>query len=50
MCSSDLAVSTEIQGVVQSADLSQDPPTLSIGAQTFTIDKVKKVISGASGS
>jgi len=45
-----VAVSTEIQGVVQSADLSQDPPTLSIGAQTFTIDKVKKVISGASGS
>jgi flagellar basal-body rod modification protein FlgD len=45
-----VAVSTEIQGVVQSADLSQDPPTLSIGDQSFTIDKVKKVISGASSS
>jgi flagellar basal-body rod modification protein FlgD len=44
------AVSTEIQGVVQAADLSQDPPTLSIGDQSFTVDKVKKVISPASSS
>jgi flagellar basal-body rod modification protein FlgD len=44
------AVSTEIQGVVQAADLSQDPPTLSIGDQTFTVDKVKKVIARASSS
>ncbi len=40
-----VAISTEIQGVVQAADLTQDPPTLSIGDQTFTIDKVKKVVS-----
>lgn len=45
-----VAVSTEIQGVVQSADLSQDPPTLSIGDQSFTVDKVKKVIGRASSS
>lgn len=45
-----VAVSTEIQGVVQAADLSQDPPTLSIGDQSFTIDKVKKVIARASSS
>ncbi|MDH8222544.1 flagellar biosynthesis protein FlgD, partial [Klebsiella pneumoniae] len=38
------AESTEIQGVVDSADLSQTPPQLSIGGQTFTIDKVKKVV------
>jgi flagellar basal-body rod modification protein FlgD len=44
------AVSTEIQGVVQAADLSQDPPTLSIGDQTFTVDKVKKVTAPASSS
>lgn len=42
------AVSTEIQGVVQSADLSQDPPTLSIGDQSFTVDKIKKVIARTS--
>lgn len=40
-----VAISTEIQGVVQAADLTQDPPTLSIGDQSFTIDKVKKVVS-----
>jgi flagellar basal-body rod modification protein FlgD len=39
-----VAVSTEIQGVVDSADLSQTPPLLSIGGQTFTVDKVKKVV------
>jgi flagellar basal-body rod modification protein FlgD len=38
------AISTEIQGTVDSADLSQDPPVLSIGGQQFTIDKVKKVV------
>ena len=39
-----VAVSTEIQGVVDSADLSQSPPVLSIGGQNFTVDKVKKVV------
>ncbi|MGN6310145.1 MAG: flagellar hook assembly protein FlgD [Xanthobacteraceae bacterium] len=43
-----VAVSTEIQGVVQSADLSQDPPMLSIGDQSFTVDKIKKVIARTS--
>lgn len=43
-----VAVSTEIQGVVQAADLSQDPPTLSIGDQSFTVDKIKKVIARTS--
>ena len=42
------AESTEIQGVVDSADLSQTPPQLSIGGQTFTIDKVKKVVRAKS--
>ena len=39
---------SEIQGVVQAADLSQDPPTLSIGDQSFTVDKIKKVIARTS--
>lgn len=43
-----VAVSTEIQGVVQAADLSQDPPMLSIGDQSFTVDKIKKVIARTS--
>lgn len=42
-----VAVSTQIQGVVESADLTQSPPLLSIGGQTFTIDKIQKVIRNA---
>ena len=44
------AISTEIQGVVDAADLSQDPPVLSIGGQNFTIDKVKKVVRPTTSS
>jgi flagellar basal-body rod modification protein FlgD len=40
----NVAVSTEIQGVIDSADLTQTPPLLSIGSQTFTLDQVKRVI------
>jgi flagellar basal-body rod modification protein FlgD len=41
---STVAISTEVQGVVDSVDLTQNPPILSIGAQTFTVDKVKRVV------
>jgi flagellar basal-body rod modification protein FlgD len=37
-------VSTQIQGVINSVDLSQSPPLLSIGGQTFTLDQIKKVV------
>ena len=43
-----VAISTEIQGVVDSADLTQNPPLLSIGGQTFTLDKIKRVVRGTS--
>jgi flagellar basal-body rod modification protein FlgD len=39
-----VAISTEIQGVVDSVDLTQSPPALSIGGQSFTLDKIKRVI------
>jgi flagellar basal-body rod modification protein FlgD len=39
-----VAISTEIQGVVDSVDLTRDPPVLAIGDQTFTVDKVKRVV------
>ena len=45
-----VATSTQIAGVVDSADLSKTPPLLSIGGQTFTTDQIKKVIARASGS
>ncbi len=39
-----VAISTEVQGVVDSVDLTQNPPLLAIGAQTFTIDKIKRIV------
>ena len=39
-----VAISTEVQGVVDSADLTQDPPTLSIGGQNYALDKIKRVV------
>ena len=39
------AVSTQIQGVVSSVDLTQSPPLLSIGGQTYTIDQIKRIVS-----
>ena len=39
-----VAISTEVQGVVDSADLTQDPPTLSIGGQSYALDKIKRVV------
>jgi flagellar basal-body rod modification protein FlgD len=39
-----VAVPTEIQAIVDSADLTQSPPTLSIAGQNYTLDKLKRVI------
>ncbi len=39
-----VAISTEVQGIVDSADLTQNPPILSIGGQNFTLDQIKRVI------
>ena len=44
----NVAVSTEVQGIVDSVDMTQDPPILSIGGQTFTLDKIKRVLRAAS--
>ena len=40
----DVAISTEVQGVVDSVDLTASPPLLSIGGQNYTTDKVKRVV------
>ena len=43
-----VAVSSQIQGVVDSVDLTQDPPVLIIGGLPYTLDKVRQVVrSGA---
>ena len=39
-----IAISTEVQATVDSVDLTQDPPLLSINGQDFTLDKVKRII------
>jgi flagellar basal-body rod modification protein FlgD len=51
-----VSIPTEIQGVVDSVDLTANPPLLSIGGNNYTVDKIKRVVrpsdpasSGSSG-
>jgi len=39
-----VAIPSEVQGVVDSIDLTQTPAVLSIGGQTFTLDKIKRIV------
>jgi flagellar basal-body rod modification protein FlgD len=39
-----VSVPTEIQATVDSADLTQTPPVLSIAGQDYTLDKLKRVV------
>jgi flagellar basal-body rod modification protein FlgD len=39
-----VAISTEVQATVDSVDLTQDPPLLSINGQNFTMDKIKRIV------
>jgi flagellar basal-body rod modification protein FlgD len=38
-----VAISTEVTGTVDAVDLKQNPPVLTIGNQSFTIDQIKQV-------
>ena len=38
-----VAVSTQIQGVVDSVDLTQSPPLLSINGQNYTVSQIKSI-------
>lgn len=43
-----VGISTEVQAIVDSVDLTQDPPLLSINGENFTMDKIKRIVrSGA---
>jgi flagellar basal-body rod modification protein FlgD len=43
-----VAVSSEVQATVDSVDLTQDPPLLSVNGQNYTLDKIKRIVrSGA---
>ena len=43
----DVAIATEIQGVVDSVDLTATPALLSIGGQNYTTDQIRRVIRPA---
>ena len=46
----NVAISTEVQGVVDSVDLTASPPLLSIGGTTYTTDQIKRVVRTSSSS
>jgi flagellar basal-body rod modification protein FlgD len=46
----DVAISTEVQGVVDSVDLTADPPLLSIGGQNYTTSQIKRIVRASSSS
>jgi flagellar basal-body rod modification protein FlgD len=39
-------VESDSQGIVDSVDLTANPPLLSIGTQTFTVDQIKRIVQG----
>ena len=41
---SNVAITTDVQGIVDSADVTKTPPVLSIGSLNFTLDQVKRVV------
>lgn len=40
----DVSIATEIQGVVDSVDLTSSPPLLSIGGENYTTDQIRRVL------
>jgi flagellar basal-body rod modification protein FlgD len=43
-----VAISTQVQGVVDSVDLTQNPPVLSINGQNYTLDKIRRIVRSSS--
>lgn len=43
----DVAVTTEIQGTVDSVDLTASPALLSIGGKSYTMDQIKRVVKAS---
>jgi flagellar basal-body rod modification protein FlgD len=40
-----VAVTTQIQGVVTSVDLTQSPPLLTIGGKTYTVSQIQSIVN-----
>ena len=45
-----VAVTTSVGGVVSSVDLTQSPPLLTIGGQTYTMSQIQSIIASSSGT
>jgi flagellar basal-body rod modification protein FlgD len=41
----NVAITTQIEGTVNSVDLTQSPPLLSIGGQTFTVNQIQSIVN-----
>ena len=39
-----VGISTEVQAPVDSVDLTQNPPVLSVNGQNYTLDKIKRIV------
>ena len=46
----DVGIATEIQGIVDSVDLTATPALLSIGGQNYTTDQIRRVIRPAAAA
>jgi flagellar basal-body rod modification protein FlgD len=42
---SPVAITTQVQGVVSSVDLTQQPPMLSIGGQSYTVNQIQRIVN-----
>jgi flagellar basal-body rod modification protein FlgD len=40
-----VAITTQVEGVVSSVDLTQSPPLLMIGGQTFTVNQIQSIVN-----
>jgi flagellar basal-body rod modification protein FlgD len=40
-----VGVKTQVEGTVDSVDLTQSPPLLSIGGQTFTVNQIQSIVN-----
>jgi flagellar basal-body rod modification protein FlgD len=45
-----VSVSTEVQGIVDSVDLSKSPPVLSVNNTEYALDKIKRVVRSSNAS
>ena len=45
-----VAVTTSVGGVVSSVNLTQSPPLLTIGGQTYTMSQIQSIIASSSGT